>query len=295
MSSRSRTLGAGLRAALLCSLAGLCSSCAGENLWTDLTSISSGKTNRGRTRRPAKMPLEGEGYVVPERWRERGFQYGVDELVAAVERAARLVNEEAPGSTLGVADLSAMHGGRSRWHASHQSGRDVDLIFYTTNEDGEPQAPLGDDMLHFDGEGEPYLPRREEYNDEKWEERRFDTARNWLLIESLLSDPNIRLQWVFVSKQLKELLLTHARARGRPQWMIDYAAVVMNQPGDAPPHDDHFHVRMYCPRSDRFYGCRERGVVWRHEKKSFKYAGPERYDPVLWHLVAAGPALLGPP
>ncbi|MCA9717490.1 MAG: penicillin-insensitive murein endopeptidase [Myxococcales bacterium] len=268
--------------------------CAGPNLWTDLTSISTGKTNRGRTRRPAVMPLKGEGFVVPKRWRERGFQFGVDELVEAIPRAAQRVNTQAPAATLGIADLSARNGGRSRWHSSHQSGRDVDLIFYTTNEDGEPLAPLEDDMLHFNGEGEPYLPQDEEYNDEAWEERRFDTARNWLLIESLLSDPTIRLQWVFVSNELKRRLLDHARAIGRPAWMIEYAAVVMNQPGDAPPHDDHFHVRVYCSRGDRFHGCTERGVIWRHEKKSFKYAGPERYDPVLWHLMAASPTLLGP-
>jgi penicillin-insensitive murein endopeptidase len=270
------------------------SSCAGANLWTDGTSISTGKTNRGRTRRPAKMPLVGPGFVVPQRWETRGFQYGVDELVVAVERAARQVNEQAPAATLGVADLSAQHGGRSRWHASHQSGRDVDLIFYTTDEDGEPLAPRGDDMNHFDAEGEPYAPRSVEYADPAWDDRRFDTARNWSLIETLLLDPSIRLQWVFVSDPLKARMLAHAEAAGRPPWLIEYARVVMNQPGDAPPHDDHFHVRIYCPRGDRFYGCRERGVVWRHEKKSFKYAGPERYDPVIWRLLSAATIFLRP-
>jgi hypothetical protein len=63
--------------------------CAGPNLWTDGTSVSTGTTSRGRLRHPAKLPLKGPGFVVPPRWEERGFQYGVDELVAAVQRAAR--------------------------------------------------------------------------------------------------------------------------------------------------------------------------------------------------------------
>jgi penicillin-insensitive murein endopeptidase len=66
----------------------------------------------------------------------------------------------------------------------------------------------------------------------------------------------------------------------------------MRQPPDAPPHDNHFHVRVYCSRADRFHGCEDRGPVWRHEKKTFKYGGPERYDPVAWrrHLGGGRPS-----
>ena len=63
----------------------------------------------------------------------------------------------------------------------------------------------------------------------------------------------------------------------------------MHQPGGAPPHDDHFHVRVYCSRTDRFHGCEDGGPVWQHEKKTFKYVGPERYDPVTWRVVLAAP------
>ena len=69
--------------------------CAGPNLWTDGTSVSTGTTSRGRLRHPAKLPLKGPGFVVPPRWEERGFQYGVDELVAAVQRAAKKVGGRA--------------------------------------------------------------------------------------------------------------------------------------------------------------------------------------------------------
>ncbi|MGB1276538.1 MAG: penicillin-insensitive murein endopeptidase [Nannocystaceae bacterium] len=288
---RSKCSGIAVGIAVLFSLV---TGCAGPNLWTDGTSVSTGKTNRGRTRHPAKLALKGRGFVVPKRWRERGFQYGVDELVAAVQRAAEKVRGRSARVKLGVADFSPKRGGRSTWHASHQSGRDVDLIFYTADEKGRPLAPAPEDMIHFDDEGVAYEKPKQPYVDASWSTRRFDTARNWKLIESLLSDPTIRLQWVFVSDGLKQRLLAYANKVKRPAWVVAYARVVLRQPGDAPPHDDHFHVRIYCNRGDRMYGCVDRGVVWHHEKKSFKYAGLEHYDPVMWRLMTGLPTLLSP-
>ena len=42
----------------------LASSCAGPNLWTDGTSVSTGTTSRGRMRRPSRLPLSGPGFTV---------------------------------------------------------------------------------------------------------------------------------------------------------------------------------------------------------------------------------------
>ncbi|HRI06948.1 MAG TPA: penicillin-insensitive murein endopeptidase [Nannocystaceae bacterium] len=276
-------------------LAGALAGCAGPNLWTDGTSVSTGTSNRGRLRHPAKLPTEGPGYVIPTRWSERAFNFGVDELVVAIKAAAKVVRGKSKTVTLGVADLSPLAGGRSRWHSSHQSGRDVDLLFYSVDAEGKVMAPPMDDMIHYDGEGKAYAPRRVVYAEEGWELRRFDTARNWQLLEALLSDPTIRLHWVFVSNPLRERLLAHARQRGRPAAVVEYAAAVMRQPGDAPPHDDHFHVRIFCSRADRFHGCVDRGPIWQHEKKAYKYGGPERYDPVAQRLLAAAPILVGTP
>ena len=270
------------------------SSYAGPNLLTDLSSVSTGKTNAGRTRAPAKLPNKGKGFKVPDRWRVRGFQYGVDELVEAVVRAAARVHARDRRAKLGVADLSKLRGGSSRWHKSHHSGRDVDLLFYQTDEKGRPQQPPAQDMIAFDDDGAPYIPNynKDGYHDEAWESRRFDFRRNWQLIEALLTDPTIRLQWVFVSNGLKFKLLREAHRRKRPQWIIDYAKVILRQPGDSRPHDNHFHVRVYCPRADRFHGCVDRGPVWQHEKKTHKYGGPEHYDPVAWRHALSTPKYL---
>lgn len=142
-------------------------------------------------------------------------------------------------------------------------------------------------MIRFDGEGKAFLrPAELEHPPSPdWAERRFDTARNWQLVEALVTDPSIRVQWIFVSDPLGHALLQHARTHDRPAWVVEYAALVMRQPGDSAPHDDHFHVRILCTRADRFHGCKDRQPVWQHEKKTYKYYGPERYDPVTWRLV----------
>lgn len=270
-------------------------SCAGPNLWTDGTSVSTGQASRGRVRRPARLAVTGDGYTVPTRWKDRGFQYGVEELVHALARAAKAVQGRAKKVMLGVADLSPQRGGKSLWHSSHQSGRDVDLIFYSADEKGRPLAPPERDMIRYDGDGKPYVRGSYVYNDPIWQERRFDTARNWGLVEALLRDPTIRVQWVFVSQPLEDKLLSYASRHGAPRWLVEYAREVMYDPPDAPTHSDHFHVRIYCPRDDRFHGCLDRGVVWQHEKKTIKYGGPEQYDPIRWRsLSALQLAALGP-
>ena len=281
-----------LRSAVLSALLGMgATSCAGPNLWTDLGSVSTGRTNRGRIRSPARMAKRGRGWTMGERWRARGLHYGTDELVAAVARAAGRVRSLDRRATLGVADFSRRRGGPSPWHGSHHAGRDVDLIFYTVDEKGRPMKPPGQGMIHFDDKGKPFLPpkRKTPYDDPDWEKRRFDTKRNWQLVEALLSDASIRVQWIFVSNGLRNKLLGYAKRKKRPKWVRDYAAVVLRQPGGAAPHDDHFHVRVYCSRSDKFHGCRDSGPVWHHEKKKFKYFGPERYDPVAWRLFLTPP------
>src|SRR5690606_15754773 len=115
------------------------SACATPGRWTDYTSVSVGQTHGGRIHRPVQMPT-----------RRRGNQWGTDELVEVIERAAAAVwaqSSSRPGGraeksvTLGVADLSPKRGGKTIWHASHQSGRDVDLIFYSVDQRGRPLPP----------------------------------------------------------------------------------------------------------------------------------------------------------
>ncbi len=265
------------------------SSCAGPNLWTDQTSVSLHRTGSGRIRHPAKLPFRGVGYRVPEKWRNRGARFGTDELVGAVIHAAARVRARYWRATAGIADLSPPKGGRSIWHKSHQSGRDVDVIFYSNTTAKKPLPPAANDMIVYNEEGKPILPAEytDGYADPDWESRRFDERRNWLFIEAMLRDPTVRVQWIFIARGLEQRLLRYAKKKKRPLWIREYADAVMHQPGDSLAHDDHMHIRIYCSRGDRFHGCVDGGPVWQHEKKTFKYGGPERYDPVLWRQIAA--------
>lgn len=269
--------------------------CATPGFWTDYTSVSVGQAAGGRIHRPVQMPTRGTGYKVPKAWRERGNQWGTTELVETIERAALRVREQSRRQrrvTLGVADLSPKRGGKTMWHASHQSGRDVDLIFFAVDEQGRPLPPPDVEMVCFDGDGLPFVPRHMRtsgYEEPTWAQRRFDDANNWALVEALLSDRSIRVQWIFVSNKLEQRLLRWAERHDRPRWVIEYGREVMKQPSARAPHDDHFHVRLYCSRADRELGCVDTGPIWQHEKKTYKYVGPERYEPTVTKALLSRP------
>ena len=269
--------------------------CPGHGVIDDGTSISYGPSNQGTLLRPAMLPVRGEGYVIPGKWRRRGLRYGTDELVAFVVHTGRRVHALLPRSTMQVADLSPRRGGPSRWHRSHQTGRDVDILFFVVDQKGRRVLP--DDMIHFaadgtvetsdepDGSsGDAATGDSSTASDTAGEEDdtggkrslRFDVARNWILVRELISNPIADVQYIFVYDPLAQLMLDHAREIGEPDALIVQAGMLLRQPGDSAPHDDHFHVRIYCAPTDRIVGCRDRGSL-RWTKKDAKY-GPSPHD-----------------
>lgn len=172
----------------------------------------------------------------------RPHHYGTEELIGLVQRASVAVNRELPGK-LTVGDLSDHDGGPIGHHASHQSGRDVDLGFYVTDARGRHQQ--ADDYISFNGRGRPIAGGN----------LRFDVARNWALINALLTDGTVGIEHIFVSNPLRALLIAHARAiHARPMTIVR-AQLVLHQPRHALPHSNHFHVRIDCPAGDT--QCRE--------------------------------------
>lgn len=243
-----------------------CASCASLGGVDDGTSLSYGGSSGGWLKNAVRLPPKGDGYQIPPTWATRGLNWGTEELVGLIVRAARLVHREAPGPRLYVADLSPRNGGASAWHRSHQSGRDADLHFYALDEKGNP-APAPTFMPQFgidgwtaatDAAGKA-IPRLQ-----------FDVRRNWLLVRALIEDPAAEVQYLFIYDPLKQLLLQHAREIEEPAELIARAEALLHQPGDSLPHDDHLHVRIFCPKSDRVLGCRDRGPL-RWFKKTYKY------------------------
>ena len=176
-----------------------------------------------------------------------GNFHGTWELVQLLERAAYRVERRLPGAKLSVGELSAEGGGRLPGHASHQSGRDVDLAFYMLDGRDRPYPPGAFAAFGRDGQG--LAPN---------EGLRFDDARNWELVAKLVADGDARVQYIFVARALKLRLLEEGRRRGAPAAVLDRAERVMVQPASGHTHANHFHVRIYCAPGDR-PACRDQG------------------------------------
>lgn len=193
-------------------------------------------------RAPAMLVFrtEAEG---GQRWATRRLR---DAVLESAQRVARL----APGGAeLVVGDLSARFGGRIERHRSHRNGRDVDLLFYVVDA-STGRSVRAPGFIRFDGEGAPRdrsLPVR------------MDLHRNWLLVESLVREERYGVLWIFCAAWLEQRLLRWAREHEQdPRW-IERAERVLHQPGDAAPHDDHFHVRVACTTDERVRGCVDGG------------------------------------
>jgi penicillin-insensitive murein DD-endopeptidase len=245
--------------ALVGALAGACTTVSAV---TDGTSLSYGFTNNGQLVNASLLPRRGEGYLIPDLWATRGLNYATDEMVGLLVRAARRVHADDPGHLIYIADMSPQRGGPSAWHRSHQTGRDADVLFFAVTAQGKPAGPTPG-MFPFDqyGATKPIPGMGVLY---------FDIERNWRMVRALVEDPSSDVQFLFVARYLRDMMLDWARSTGEPAEAIARAEAMLVQPGDSAPHHDHLHVRIFCPASDRALGCRERGPL-RWFKKSYKY------------------------
>jgi penicillin-insensitive murein endopeptidase len=269
-----------MRAVTLIAL--LLPACVELGVVSDGTSISVGKPSRGRIIEGTRMPDRGEGFVTRDTWKLRGVRYGTDELVdlltAVSRRMATKVKER-----LVIADLSWSGGGAAhKWHASHQSGRDVDLLYYVRDRDGKPAE--ADEMRVFDSQlrakdGSGYT---------------LDVARNWLLVREFLTAAEAPVQWVFMYQPIANKLVEHAISIGEPVMLVERARKALKQPGNRAPHSDHMHVRVYCSSADRAYGCIDMGPMELMQEREAEFA-PPREPAAPAPLAPASPATASVP
>jgi penicillin-insensitive murein endopeptidase len=208
---------------------------------------SIGSPNRGVLTNSRELPRSGNGF----KWlRNDDHHHGLPRFVAAIERAAGKVATERPGAMLSVGDISALHGGRLMPHLSHRSGRDADLLFYWTTLAGAPVDTPG--WIHLEADGLAWDEKGKRF-------LRFDVEREWLLVKTLVEDPEARVQWVFANHNAEALLIERARARGEPSETIVRAMDVMLEPHPGGAHDDHVHVRTQCTSEEIAAGCEPTG------------------------------------
>lgn len=212
---------------------------------------SVGLPNHGVLTDPAELPRRGRGFA---RYRPFGSRnFGTPTLVKTIERAASGVEEHAPGGAeLLVGDLSAEHGGRISGHASHRSGRDVDLLYYFETLAGVSVDAPG--FIHVGADGLARTP--------KGQYLRLDVRREWLLIRALLTDPEADILWIFASRDVEAFVTDYALSIGEPAALVSRAIRVLHEPRDSANHDDHLHVRIACTPSERVTGCESGGPNW---------------------------------
>lgn len=212
-------------------------------------SLSVGSPGSGALVNGQKLPLEGRGYRVVAQTRARSFVFGTEELIGVIQRAARRVRKDHPGSVLHVGNLSRKRGGNIPQSVTHNSGRDVDLLFYALDEAGEKTTPA---FARFDRNGEARVGERT---------LSFDATRNWALVHALLRDRKAQVQSILVARWLKPMLLEQAKKTGARTWIVKRAKEVLRQPSRSGAHDDHFHVRVACAHHERLRGCINAGYV----------------------------------
>ncbi len=164
-------------------------------------------------------------------------RWGLEPLVTMLDRAGRAVRRQFPAAVLSVGHLSRAGGGDVEQHRSHESGRDADVGFFV-------RSATGKQLLspHF-------VPFRSDGTAPTWPGAYFDDAKNWALVAAIVGDPEARVTHVFVAAPLRARLLSYAEHAGAPQETRMRAAELMQQPRGTLPHDDHFHVRIGCPRA----------------------------------------------
>ncbi len=162
-------------------------------------------------------------------------RWGLQPLVEMIDRAARSVRRQYPGTMLSVGHLSREGGGEVDQHRSHESGRDADVGFFVKAANGRQLMPAR------------FVPFRGDGTAPTWPGAYFDDAKNWALVAALISDPEARVTHLFVAAPLRARLLAYAERMEVPAELRMRAAELMQQPHGTLPHDDHFHVRIACP------------------------------------------------
>jgi len=175
--------------------------------------------------------IQGYGYKFIHAGRQSNW--GTKPLVDGLRKIAAYMRGAGRAETdLAIGDLSSARGGQLGGHASHQTGRDVDIGYYMTDESGRPVDAQG--FVRF-AQGSDGLTG---YAGGK--KVRFDAQRNWFLIQAILAneDPSFKPKHIFIANHLENAILAAAGdspERGRAAALMSYWK----------GHDNHLHLRVH--------------------------------------------------
>lgn len=234
--------------------------------WAALDSTSVRNPNDGSLVGGVALPLTAPGLRFNPDRDPRG-RYGTVEVVRTLVDAAARVDRELGGLPITINDLSLEGGGPIPHHRSHQSGRDVDVLFYQHGSDGKPIESVG---AFFDrsGAGVDFGDLADPSDDVPLT---IDIPRTWLLVRALIESEHAQLQNIYVAEHLRTLLLQHARSESAPADTVARFEAISCQPSY--PHDDHFHFRFFCAADDIEDGCRDSPPVYPWQRQLLEAAG----------------------
>ncbi|HEX2679456.1 MAG TPA: penicillin-insensitive murein endopeptidase [Polyangiales bacterium] len=229
---------------------------------------SIGDYSAGCLQGAVKLPLHGDGYEVMHPSRLRYF--GNPALIDFLKTLGKAVKKHGLDSLL-IGDLSQPRGGRAPGgHASHQTGLDVDLWYvhpaglHEPLQRSEREAQKAQTVLDADAHGV----------------QKAEAARVAALLQLTAADA--RVERIFVHPLIKKELCEAASKQSESEraWL-----------GKLRPwygHDDHFHVRLACPKDSPDCtsqearpagdGCSELDYWLSDEKRAERERGQREYQ-----------------
>ncbi len=174
--------------------------------------------------------IQGYGYKMIRAW--RGSNWGTKPLVDGLRSIAAYMRGGGKAQTdLAIGDISSANGGQLGGHASHKTGRDVDIGYYMT--DAKTGQPVEGEFVRFNG-GRDGLTG--------WKDGRavrFDAERNWMLVQAILAnpDPAFKPVYIFIDAHLERAVLL---AAGDAPEKARASELMRPWPG----HDNHLHLRV---------------------------------------------------
>ncbi len=190
-------------------------------------SESVGRAFGGKLVNGEKLP-KGPGYT----YGRRSNVYGTNETITLlIECFGKIIQKYPKGPIIVVGNLSQKKGGGFGPHASHQSGRDVD-IGYFHKESFQPVVSLV-----------------------KTTAKNIDARKTWFLIQTFLDTRKVK--YMFMNHELQKVLYEHLKKRRFKQSYIDRIFQYPRKSGGggiiqhSDGHDDHIHIRFVCPKGDK--------------------------------------------
>jgi penicillin-insensitive murein endopeptidase len=194
-----------------------------------------GEPSRGHLEKASNLLLEqkipsnsGIHIIRPERER----YYGSYELLTMVKSMGQFTKKILPKYSLPIGDLSKKTGGKIGKHASHQSGQDVDVAFYSKGSKSNDKLVS---VLSHVKSGSPV---------ESWME-----AEQWGLFKFLVSTKFV--DRIFIHPNLKKTICQMAVKNGeiRPNQSEGTVYEALRRLRPEVNHYNHFHLRVKCSKA----------------------------------------------